>query len=376
MIAFENFNEDSRIKAIRKAKQSILWVTPNILPSEADALIDMEHVLGQGNVECIIGENIEKDSNIEKVFYVETYLSSIEKLKSLKCKVKVLKNLKLGLIICDNIIYSFNYNIIDQNKGISCITMAISEENLKETYVKAKKDILNGQIENELNEKFSVELKNEILKDKNNILLMLRDYVQCVNMTFHGVRIVDKRINVSSFLKKYAFKNKEYKKDIKVDFKVFDGIQSIKDCSSEFNKFALKIKKEKLIKIEDIGFIIAKRRKKDLESSLEKFFKKQKLEMEKSKKLKDEICDGREKLKKHLLSLLKDYSINKNISNTIAIEEELKKIPDSNSIIDSFSYTLNYYDISIDMINNKEFYKQLIRELKEDNILDFLPDKI
>ncbi|KOF56402.1 hypothetical protein AGR56_06240 [Clostridium sp. DMHC 10] len=68
MIAFENFNEDSRIKAIRKAKQSILWVTPNILPSEADALIDMEHVLGQGNVECIIGENIEKDSNIEKSF--------------------------------------------------------------------------------------------------------------------------------------------------------------------------------------------------------------------------------------------------------------------------------------------------------------------
>lgn len=376
MIAFQNFNEDSRIKVIRKAKQSILWVTPNILPSEADALIDMEHVLGEGNVECIMGENIEKDPNIEKVFYVEKYLSSIEKLKSLKCKAKVLKNLKLGLIICDNIMYSFNYNVIDQNKGISCTTIEIRDENLKETYVKAKKDVLNGQMENELNEKFSVELKNEILKDKNNILSILRDYVQCVSMTFHGVRIVDKRINVSSFLKKYAFKNKEYRKAIEVAFKVFDSIQSIKDCSSGFNKFALKIKKEKLIKIEDIGFIIAKKRKRDLESSLKKFFEKQKLEMKKSKKLEDEIFEGREKLRKHLLSLLKDYSINKDVNNTVEIEEELKKIPDSRSIIDGFSYTLNYYDISMDMISNKEFYKKLIKELKQDNILDFLPDEI
>lgn len=205
-----------------------------------------------------------------------------------------MKNLKFGLVICDNIIYSFNYNVIDQNKGISCTTMTIGEENLRDTYIKAKKYVLNGQIENELNENFSVELKNEILKDKNNILSILRDYVQCVSMTFHGVRIVDKRINVSSFLKNYAFKNKEYREDIKVAFKVFDGIQSI----------------------------------------------------------------------------------NKDVKSTVAIKEELKKIPDSRSIIDGFSYILNYYDISIDMVSNKEFYKQLIKELKQDNILDFLPDEI
>lgn len=362
--SYETLDEDKRIKILNNTRKRLLWITPGILESEAEAFSNLIVQIGRKNIKLVLNKDF---YNLK---YSYKYFKGIQKANDLNLDVLIARGIGLGIIFSDDYAYIFNPNLIYipsvNSCYINCVKFKLQEQNADIIWNYFSNNIIYGVYSRKLNSDVLIEIDKEF---KRTIILnsidCIRDELQIVYLGFKGIRFSDKSISIDSFFDNLIKDKDKFINKIKKAFKVFDDCDELKKSSNRLNNGATSIKNKNLIKTNNKEYIILKRDKDDLNKIIDNFIEKE-IKKISNVKFNKEISKSKNKFKNELIDIGKEEGIDiyGNLTQN-EINVLLDRIPSADDIKNNICVDKKYYDISEDMLKDKEFCRVLASELEK-----------
>ncbi|MCZ2845245.1 MAG: OmpH family outer membrane protein [Candidatus Bathyarchaeota archaeon] len=387
---FHSVSHNFISEKIRDAKKSVFLATPGITNIVCDALIECSTKLKGWNEIAIV---IDPSPKIYYLGYGES--DTLKKLESSGCRIRCEENLRVGLLIVDEIVYLFSPLSLNLESDDECensvngLTLNSNESNFLTEKVNPSEDGIEPSIGSREISEMELEIVENTIKnnppqkpDLTRKLSVLTSQFQFVDLSFKGSQLQNAKTSLNA--RELGIVDEDLVKRISGQYKVFERLPEEYEKGMSNLKGKYKKLRDRFTKtIGDFGTIVWISQSKEFEEEL-KSLKKEIDSFNKNviEEIVTEVSNSKKRLKEFINE---NYKISQQQSFTQKLAEIKKEKLIDDIIEKAFSaYTqeelsknleikYKYYNISSQMASDEAFNNKVeeLLGLKLDDLVKY-----
>ena len=393
MSLFTTLTKERMCAEIYTARHHVIWAAPSITMPVVNALLQVSQRLAKGAVQVVL----DVSPNVARLGYGEH--AAVEKLVAAGISVHQHLGLRIGVLICDDIGWSFATSpiLVEADPVVDSDAFnAIALTEAQILVLRADLPTIKPNPQEQLFAEYSVvgtEIVNDVMIKKVKKALEIAPpqafdlarqtqvyaaLIQFVELTLEGFNIQSRRIQLPKTLPLIASQDREVKERVNASLKILDKIE-IPKTLQEITKDLEELRQAYLVPVGQAGRVILKSKRQDFENELKAIQKRlDECKVSTEKEL-------QEALNKVINAIVPDLSRavladppsrfrglfpTTEESAGIYVREELaKSFPKAEDLVSGMKIQKFYKDVTYETLKDKEFSERVMKVIPK-SVLD------